>query len=110
MCIYHDKHSPQRRVMDVDESSRRVWCVVVSDSDAQALALLEKIPLDKRKTGALGIFLSLINCYNLARREKVHGDSPQHPAFNERLNSSSCLISLTTPQCTGTVRTVRIPE
>jgi len=32
-----------------------------------ALSLLEKIPaMDKRKTGALGIFLSLLNCYNLA--------------------------------------------
>jgi|AntAceMinimDraft_1070359.scaffolds.fasta_scaffold179750_1 hypothetical protein len=31
-----------------------------------ALALLEQIPLDKRKIGALGVFLSLVNCYNLA--------------------------------------------
>ena len=33
---------------------------------ALALALLEKLPLDKRQTGALGVALSLVNCYNLA--------------------------------------------
>ena len=33
---------------------------------ALALALLEKIPLSKRQTGALGVALSLANCYALA--------------------------------------------
>ena len=40
--------------------------VTNSTQGVLALALLEKIPLDKRKTGALGIFLSALNCYNLA--------------------------------------------
>jgi len=41
--------------------------VVTSGAQALlALALLEQIPMSKRKTGALGVFLSAMNVYRMA--------------------------------------------
>jgi hypothetical protein len=56
------------RKRDAARVARGVMAGVVT-SGAQALlalALLEQIPMSKRKTGALGVFLSAMNVYRMA--------------------------------------------